>query len=233
MPAKPRKRTPKPEYVEFAQRVEDGLEEPNEPEQSEDGTSIVPAPKTSYRVHPQGRDTHCTPQVIKFAARLHAAGLSIPVLCKAMGIRPDVAMVWSARGRADLAAGIDSPFSQWWCAMEEAKGASEANLVRLVSAGAASDWKAAAFLLERRFPQRWGKPEHRLPKAVKDDLSKLSTDDLRKVANGEDISKLSRGAEVDPDADDEEPDEDELDLDLDEATEPLADDGKPPPIDVP
>lgn len=223
MPAKPRKRSPPPEYVRTAAEFADGIDDPNESEPSEDGTTIVPQPKTSYRVHPQGRDTYCTPQVIQIATRLHAAGLSLPVLCKAIGLSFATAQDWNRQGRADLAAGRDSPFARWWTGLEEAKGACEANLVRLVSAGAVSDWKAAAFLLERRYPQRWGKPEHRLPKDVKDDLSKLSTEDLRKVASGQELPKLAATAPEHDDDVEELEDEDEL---TDE------DDSKPPPIDV-
>lgn len=187
-------------------------------EQSEDGTSLVPTPKVTYREGP-GRPTNCTPQVIKVAARLHAIGLTMPVLCQATGIPFQTVLEWNRKGKDDIAAGVDSPFAQWWQAMEEAKGAFEANMVRTVVAGAVTDWKAAAWILERRVAQRWGKPEHRLPREAKDDLSTMSTSDLRKVASGEMVPK---GLAETVAAEEEEPDEDEL---------TAEDETKPPPID--
>src|ERR1700690_2443437 len=47
------------------------------------------------------------------------------------------------------------PRLAWVAAKVEAEY--EARLMRMVSNAAARDWHAAAFLLERRFPERWGR----------------------------------------------------------------------------
>lgn len=219
MPAKPRKRAPRPEAIDLL----DDLGKTDELEQDEQG-QLMPQPKTSYRTHPQGRDTYCSPQVIKVASQLHAAGLSLPVLCKAIGLSFETAKDWSTRGRADLAAGVDSPFARWWAALEEAKGASEANLIRMVCAGAATDWRAAAWLLERRYWQRWADPKFRLPKEAKDDLSGKSAAELQAILDGKEPPQLAASNDSE---EDDTPDEPELDL-----ADP-EDNGKPPPIDIP
>lgn len=36
---------------------------------------------------------------------------------------------------------------------------SESELVSCIRTAAATDWKAAAWILERRFPERWARPE--------------------------------------------------------------------------
>ena len=78
-------------------------------------------------------------QIMELVGHLQA-GLPIAVAVAAAGIPP------RESGYPRLA---------WIAAKVEAEY--EARLMRMVSNAAARDWHAAAFLLERRFPERWGR----------------------------------------------------------------------------
>jgi hypothetical protein len=58
-----------------------------------------------------------------------------------------------------LAAEGREPYGQFWEGIEDANAEVEARLTQLVEAQAPSDWRAAAFILERRFQDRWKKRE--------------------------------------------------------------------------
>src|SRR5262245_20932845 len=59
----------------------------------------------------------------------------------------------------DLAAEGREPYGQFWEGIEDANAEVEARLTQLVEAQAPSDWRAAAFILEQRFQDRWKKRE--------------------------------------------------------------------------
>lgn len=50
----------------------------------------------------------------------------------------------------------DRPFVEFVYALEEAEATVEVSLVNVIRGHAAKDWKAAAWLLARKFPDRWG-----------------------------------------------------------------------------
>jgi transposase len=70
-----------------------------------------------------------------------------------------------SRAGAARAAGIEWPTFESWTrrfasfssAVTRAEGASEAALVRAIRRQAPTDWRAALALLERRFPDTWGR----------------------------------------------------------------------------
>lgn len=68
--------------------------------------------------------------------------------------------------------------------MQRAEAESERALVAIVRAAAPKTWTAAAWLLERRFPARWARPEIRRqpppPPKTAEDLSKLPEEELLK-----------------------------------------------------
>ena len=149
--------------------------EPRQPAAPVEAQVLV-QPKHTYRV---GRPTFCTAEATELVAKLVSAGLSIVVACQALGIKKHLWEDWNKLGKRDVAAGVDSIFARWWDAMCEAKAASEANLVRMVQAGAPEDWKAAAWLLERRHAKRWGKREVEPPKDDGAEFAAMSTEEIR------------------------------------------------------
>jgi hypothetical protein len=114
-------------------------------------------------------------------AELRAAGVSMPVAAKALGIPQGTWSDWNMYGRRDLARGVESPYAVWWSAMEEAEASCEANMARMVMAAAVHDWKAALAILERRWPERWCTPDKRPSRGNQDDLSGKSKAELEKL----------------------------------------------------
>jgi hypothetical protein len=68
---------------------------------------------------------------------------------------------WVARGRADAAAGRSGLHRALYDRTTTALAELEMSLVAIVRRGAASDWRAAVVILERRFPARWTPPRQR------------------------------------------------------------------------
>jgi hypothetical protein len=51
---------------------------------------------------------------------------------------------------------VEQPFVRFVYALEEAEATVEVRLVDTISRASAKDWRAAAWLLARKFPDRWG-----------------------------------------------------------------------------
>jgi hypothetical protein len=81
-------------------------------------------------------------------------GASLKVAAGVAGIDPRSLTRWRARGRdGDVAFG---PFCR---RLDAAIQESELTLIQIVRKAARRDWKAAAWLLERRFRKRWAKDQ--------------------------------------------------------------------------
>ena len=74
---------------------------------------------------------------------------------RAAGITSTCYYNWTARGR-EAKQGIYFEFN---AAIEKAKAAAEIRDVALIERAATDTWTAAAWMLERKFPARWGRRE--------------------------------------------------------------------------
>jgi hypothetical protein len=91
-------------------------------------------------------------------------GVPPEVAALTVGVSPRTYYRWCAQGRADDLAGHDTAFCQFWQAVEGALALCEATLLETVQASAApptgsakgAEWRAATWILERRFPRRYG-----------------------------------------------------------------------------
>ena len=100
------------------------------------------------------RPLKLTPEVEKaICDAIRETGCSVEASAAAAGVSASALFEWQARGRRE-ASGL---FVQFVEALTRAREASELTLVRSVLAGGERDWRAAAFLLERRFPERYGR----------------------------------------------------------------------------
>ena len=82
-------------------------------------------------------------------------GVDLETTVKAAGINLTIYERWLKRG--ERTATKDKPYRAFAIAVEQAKADAEAILVKRISNAAADDWKAAAWLLERKWPERWTK----------------------------------------------------------------------------
>lgn len=99
-------------------------------------------------IQKRGRPTVCTPEVTREIVRFITRGLPLKTAARAAGVSYAAVMDWNARGKADDA---PEPYASFRDAIETAKAEFASVHVECVdSAGRAGDWKASAWLLERR-----------------------------------------------------------------------------------
>ncbi len=145
---------------------------------------VVPSwrPKT-------GKPTSLTPELIERVAGLVAGGVTIPVACAAVGIKKSLWGNWNRIAKEHDAEGYvpgfgegESPYAAWYDAIVEAKAAFEANEILKIS-GHAKEWKASAYLLERRLPQYWQerKKAEITVKTAEQSAKEMSTEELEQA----------------------------------------------------
>jgi transposase len=93
------------------------------------------------------------------------------------GIHRDTLYSWLKRGRTEEE-GIHRDFVE---EIDQALALAEKNALQTIEKASVDHWQAAAWRLERRFPERWGRKrlEITFPKSF--DPSKLSDDELQQV----------------------------------------------------
>ena len=105
-----------------------------------------------------GRPTSLTPTVQQAILEHLRAGAYFSAACEAVGVPASTGHGWLKRARSEdgqLAA--TEPYVSFRQAVERAQAEYENGLVRVIEKAAPTEWKAAAWLLERRFKDRWGK----------------------------------------------------------------------------
>ena len=102
-----------------------------------------------------GRPTKLTPEVQKTIVDALAAGVYLETAAAAAGISRETLNEWLRNG-AKYKEGKQKVFSD---AVKKALATTETRLVTTVNLASASQWQAAMALLERRWPQRWGRVE--------------------------------------------------------------------------
>jgi hypothetical protein len=118
-----------------------------------------------------GRPTKCTPEVTQEVVRLLRAGNYFDCACEYVGISESSGYAWLARGREALEqpGGIpegEEIYVEFLEATREATRTAEARNVALIQqaaqGGAAGDWRAAAWWLEKRLQSTWGEKRQKL-----------------------------------------------------------------------
>ena len=89
-------------------------------------------------------------------------GHSMTSAARLAGLHRDTLNRWMKRGRK----GENGVFSHFYVTVQEALAKSEQKLVELVFNHAEKDWRAAAWLLSRRFPE-WRENPDKVPGACK------------------------------------------------------------------
>ena len=100
-----------------------------------------------------GRPTKLTPEVQDIIVDGINAGLTLRLTCARAGVGRTTFYDWLEKGEA-AKSGALMEFSD---AVSRAKADSALRLVSQITLQAPTDWRAAAFLLERRFPDDYGK----------------------------------------------------------------------------
>lgn len=124
---------------------------------TEPAPRVVPAsiPEAPAQYTGRGRPSKFTRDRVQRILDALAQGNHRRHAATAGGVCESVFMEWMARGRE--AAPGDEAYADFAESVEEAEAAFAATQMRHVTKAAPKDWKAAAFLLERRFPADFGK----------------------------------------------------------------------------
>ena len=100
-----------------------------------------------------GRPSKLTPELQEKLCRAIRAGNFINISCALTGCSPRSTQIWRKRGLED-GRGV---FFEFALAIEQALAYSDAcDLAVIQAAAAAGEWRAACWVLERRFSERWG-----------------------------------------------------------------------------
>ena len=127
------------------------------------------------------RTTKCTKPVIEAICLALQDGLPFESACECGGISKQTGYDWLKRGESG-----EDPFLTFSDAVKKAQAIGEYALVRIVQNASFKSWQAAAWLLERRFPDRWG----RGPAQVK--LSLQDREDLARARRMRDMTDEQR-----------------------------------------
>ena len=100
-----------------------------------------------------GRPTKLTPDVQEFIVDGINAGLTFGLTCARAGVNPATFYRWLEKGET-AKSGVYSEFCD---TVSRAKADSALRLVSQITLQAPTDWRAAAFMLERRFPDDYGR----------------------------------------------------------------------------
>jgi transposase len=99
-----------------------------------------------------GRATKLTPGVQRTFTEAIAHWRTNETAAALCGITSRSYRNWMARGRRG-----EEPYAAFAQAMERAEAMGEARCARLIDEASLTDWRPAAWWLERRHPEEWGR----------------------------------------------------------------------------
>ena len=102
-----------------------------------------------------GRKTLLTSEVAEQMVAMLRAGNYLHVALNAVGVSRQAFHDWMRRGRS--AKPEDAEFKLLRDRVDQARAQGEARAVAQIAQAAATSWQAAAWLLERQYPDRWGR----------------------------------------------------------------------------
>ena len=101
------------------------------------------------------RPLKLTPEIIGRIADAVRAGNTREAAAASVGIGETTLYRWLQRARR----GAGGPFREFWEALDKADAEAEMAMVAVVTTAAKTNYKAAAWWLERRRPDTWGRKE--------------------------------------------------------------------------
>jgi hypothetical protein len=114
----------------------------------------------AFHLQRVGRASLLEPDVIDRLEAMLKAGNYIEVACRAAGVAPRTFRDWMVRGRSERPG--DELYRELVGRIEQALAEGEVRNVAQIASAARENWQAAAWLLERGYPERWGRVSTRL-----------------------------------------------------------------------
>lgn len=96
-----------------------------------------------------------TPDVQEGLVAMLRAGNYVEVACRAVGVPRRTFDEWMQRGKSGKPADVE--YREFRERVAKARAMGEARNVAAIAAAAQQSWQAAAWLLERQHPERWGR----------------------------------------------------------------------------
>jgi hypothetical protein len=124
-----------------------------------------------------GRPSKLNEHVTRALIHNVSTGATLELAADAAGIHISTLHNWRTQGDADLDAGKDTQYSRLVDALSRARADGELALVSLIRSHGLTDWRAAAWLLERRAPKRWGRDGAADPSTLPDLAPRTVTPD--------------------------------------------------------
>lgn len=103
---------------------------------------------------PARKPTALTPELAERLVTYLKGGNHLEVACRAAGVTRDTFNTWMHRARDG-----EEPFNGFALQVDEAMALAEVNDLAVIQRASQETWSAAAWRLERRYPQRWSKKE--------------------------------------------------------------------------
>ena len=135
-------------------------------------TAEKPRPVLKVFGRPPGRATKLSPQVQDLILAAVSVGTTLESAADLAGVSPQTVREWRRRGKGQDDRPATEPYTTFAKLLDKAEASFEIKaLGALEKAARNGQWRASAWLLERRFPGRWGrKPRtraaRRRPKTV-------------------------------------------------------------------
>jgi hypothetical protein len=96
-----------------------------------------------------------TPEIHRRICDFVRAGSHLNVAAQAAGIDDTTLSRWRTRGKQDEENGIESPYADLRRDLARAEAEAELTGIMRIRRAADEDWRADAWFMERRFPERW------------------------------------------------------------------------------
>jgi hypothetical protein len=125
------------------------------------GSAIEGSTLCMAHIGRNGRKTTLTEATTNHLAQLLKAGNYLQVAVSAAGVPLSTFTLWWKRGDPDKADPADELYRDFRERMDRARAEGEARNVALIAAAGPDNWQAAAWMLERSYPERWARPSQR------------------------------------------------------------------------
>lgn len=136
------------------------------------------------------RPTLLTDDVAELIVSMLRAGNYMHVAAVAAGITRQTLDDWLRRGRSDAA--IDAPYRRLREQVAKARAEGEARNVARIAKAATTSWQAAAWMLERSYPERWGRPAVALRSTEPPPPAPVEPEQLDPFAEVDELAELRR-----------------------------------------
>jgi transposase len=144
---------------------------------------------------PAGRPTDLTPEVIEDVRRILPTVMYLESVADYLGLSRDVIRLWQRRGRKEYKRLSKNPkakprqkeaiYLEFITVYKKALAEGEIHDAGVIKKASQTNWQAAAWRLERRFPHRWG--------SQKDDIRQMKKD-IEAIQKNDQSSKTSNPA---------------------------------------